>query len=93
MQFPGLDGVLPDVGRMEPNDWGLGFELRDAQGAALDRDAELAAHTRPLRRQRLVPLVRSGAPAWRSRASADLDFGPWALEAAPRLSDAVLMFF
>ena len=27
--FPGLVGVLPGFGRMEPNDWGLGFELRD----------------------------------------------------------------
>ena len=31
MQFPGLVGVLPDVGRMDPNDWGLGVELRDAK--------------------------------------------------------------
>ena len=29
--FPGLSGVLPDFGRFEPNDWGLGFELRDAK--------------------------------------------------------------
>jgi CubicO group peptidase (beta-lactamase class C family) len=27
--FPGLVGVLPDFGRMEPNDWGLGIEIRD----------------------------------------------------------------
>ena len=31
VQFPGLAGVLPGWGRMEPNDWGLGFELRDAK--------------------------------------------------------------
>src|SRR3954466_5867805 len=31
VQFPGLVGVLPDIGRMEPNDWGLGVELRDAK--------------------------------------------------------------
>jgi CubicO group peptidase (beta-lactamase class C family) len=29
--FPGLVGVLPGYGRMEPNDWGLGFELRDGK--------------------------------------------------------------
>ena len=29
VQFPGLAGVLPDFGRFDPNDWGLGFELRD----------------------------------------------------------------
>jgi CubicO group peptidase (beta-lactamase class C family) len=31
VQLPGLDGVLPDFGRMTPNDWGLGFELKDAK--------------------------------------------------------------
>ncbi len=31
VQFPGLKGVLPGFGRMEPNDWGLGFELRDGK--------------------------------------------------------------
>jgi CubicO group peptidase (beta-lactamase class C family) len=31
VQFPGLTGVLPGFGRMEPNDWGLTFELRDAK--------------------------------------------------------------
>jgi len=31
VQFPGLNGVLPDFGRMDPNDWGLGLELRDAK--------------------------------------------------------------
>jgi len=45
VQFPGLVGVLPDVGRMDPN-------------ATLDRLAELTAHVRPLRRQRRLPLGR-----------------------------------
>ena len=31
VQFPGLDGVLPGFGRQAPNDWGLGFELRDGK--------------------------------------------------------------
>src|SRR5262249_60317440 len=31
VQLPGLAGVLPGFGRQEPNDWGLGFELRDAK--------------------------------------------------------------
>ena len=31
VQFPGLTGVLPGLGRMEPNDWGLTFELRDGK--------------------------------------------------------------
>src|SRR5919106_6815132 len=29
--FPGLAGVLPGIGRQEPLDWGLGFELRDGK--------------------------------------------------------------
>src|SRR5262245_36163485 len=29
--YPGLAGILPDYGRYEPLDWGLGFELRDAK--------------------------------------------------------------
>src|SRR5262249_7195074 len=31
VQFAGLSGVLPGLGRMEPNDWGLAFELRDSK--------------------------------------------------------------
>ena len=31
VQFPGLAGVLPDLGRFDPNDWGLGFELKDGK--------------------------------------------------------------
>jgi CubicO group peptidase (beta-lactamase class C family) len=27
-QFPGLAGVVPDLGSYDPNPWGLGFELR-----------------------------------------------------------------
>ena len=59
VQFAGLNGVLPDVGRFDPNDWGLGVELRDAKAAALDRHAQLGADVRALRRQRDVPLDRS----------------------------------
>ena len=29
--FPGLSGVLPGLGRHDPMDWGLGFELRDGK--------------------------------------------------------------
>ncbi len=31
VQFPGLDGVVPGIGRRSPNDWGLGFDLHDAK--------------------------------------------------------------
>jgi CubicO group peptidase (beta-lactamase class C family) len=29
VQFPGIGGLLPGVGRFDPLDWGLGFELHD----------------------------------------------------------------
>jgi CubicO group peptidase (beta-lactamase class C family) len=31
VQFPGLAGLVPGVGRFDPNDWGLGFELHDGK--------------------------------------------------------------
>ena len=31
VQFPGLDGVLPEFGRFSPLDWGLGVELKGAK--------------------------------------------------------------
>lgn len=31
VQFPGLDGILPGYGRQRPNDWGLGYEIRDGK--------------------------------------------------------------
>jgi CubicO group peptidase (beta-lactamase class C family) len=31
VQFPGLPGLVPGVGRFDPCDWGLGFELHDAK--------------------------------------------------------------
>jgi CubicO group peptidase (beta-lactamase class C family) len=92
VQFPGLVGVLPDVGRMDPNDWGLGFELRDAK----------SPHWTGTRNSpgTFGHFGGSGSFLWVDPEAGvalaslgDLDFGPWALEAWPRLSDAVLMFF
>jgi CubicO group peptidase (beta-lactamase class C family) len=89
VQFPGLVGVLPDVGRMDPNDWGLGFELRDEK-----RPHWTGSWNSP---RTFGHFGGSGAFLWvdpeEDAALAcltDLDFGPWALEAWPRLSDAVL---
>jgi CubicO group peptidase (beta-lactamase class C family) len=89
VQFPGLVGVLPDVGRMDPNDWGLGFELRDAKSphwTGTRNSPRTFGH-----------FGGSGSFLWvdpEPRVAlaclGDLDFGPWALEAWPRLSDAVL---
>jgi CubicO group peptidase (beta-lactamase class C family) len=89
VQFPGLVGVLPDIGRMEPNDWGLGFELRDAK-----RPHWTGAHNSP---RTFGHFGGSGSFLWIDPEAdvalaclTDLDFGPWALEAWPRLADAVL---
>jgi CubicO group peptidase (beta-lactamase class C family) len=89
VQFPGLDGVLPGFGRMEPNDWGLGLELRDAKSPHW---------TGSLNSPRTFGhFGRSGTFLWvdpeRGLALAcltDLTFGEWAKDAWPRLADAVL---
>jgi CubicO group peptidase (beta-lactamase class C family) len=89
VQFPGLVGVLPDVGRMDPNDWGLGVELRDAKKPHWTGSSN-SPHT-------FGHFGGSGTFLWVDPEAdlalaclADLEFGPWALEAWPRLSDAVL---
>ena len=90
--FPGLNGVLPGFGRQEPNDWGLGFELRDAK----------SPHWTGARnsRQTFGHFGRSGTFLWVDPDArlgcaclTDLEFGEWAVEAWPRLSDAVLEEF
>jgi len=89
VQFPGLSGVVPGLGRMDPNDWGLGFELRDAKSPHWT-----GAHNSPAT---FGHFGGSGTFIWVDPDAdtalaclTDLDFGPWALEAWPRLSDAVL---
>ena len=89
VEFPGLVGVLPGFGRMEPNDWGLGFELRDGKSphwTGTRNSPRTFGH-----------FGRSGTFLWvdpEARVAlaclTDLDFGDWAKEAWPRLSDAVL---
>ena len=89
VQFPGLGGVIPGIGRFDPNDWGLGLELRD-------RKPGHWTGTQPSERT-FGHFGGSGTFLWvdpeRQLAVAaltDLDFGDWALEAWPRLSDAVI---
>jgi CubicO group peptidase (beta-lactamase class C family) len=89
VQFPGLGGVLPDVGRFDPNDWGLGVELRDAK-----QPHWTGTRNSP---RTFGHFGGSGTFLWvdpEARLACacltDREFGPWALEAWPRLSDAVL---
>lgn len=87
--FPGLDGVLPGVGPQSPNDWGLGFELRDHKVPHWTGGRNSAAT--------FGHFGGSGTFLWVDpeidRALVVLTnraFGPWALDAWPRLSDAVV---
>lgn len=89
VQFPGLAGVLPDIGRFDPNDWGLGFELRDAKSphwTGTRNSSRTFGH-----------FGGSGTFVWVDPevdvalvCLTDREFGPWALDAWPRVSDAVL---
>jgi CubicO group peptidase (beta-lactamase class C family) len=90
--FPGLDGVLPGFGRQRPNDWGLGFELRDGKSPHWT-----GARNSP---RTFGHFGRSGTFLWvdpdaglACACVTDRDFGPWAAEAWPALSDAVLASF
>lgn len=89
VSFSGLAGVLPGFGRMEPNDWGLGFELRDGK-----RPHWTGCRNSP---RTFGHFGASGTFLWVDPEAGvacacltDLEFGDWAKEAWPRLSDAVL---
>jgi CubicO group peptidase (beta-lactamase class C family) len=88
VQFAGLGGVLPGFGRYDPNDWGLGFELRDAKSphwTGASNSPACFGH-----------FGRSGTFLWVEprlevalACLTDLPFGEWAKRAWPALSDAV----
>ncbi|WP_171161842.1 serine hydrolase [Streptomyces sp. I05A-00742] len=88
--FPGLNGVLPGYGHHKPNDWGLGFELRDGKSphwTGTSSSPRTYGH-----------FGQSGTFLWVDPdagaacvALADRAFGAWAVEAWPSLTDAVLL--
>jgi CubicO group peptidase (beta-lactamase class C family) len=89
VQFPGLGGVLPSFGRMDPNDWGLAFELRDAK----------SPHWTSARNSRRTfgHFGAAGTFLWvdpelgvACAVLTDREFGQWALEEWPAFNDAVL---
>lgn len=89
VSFPGLAGVVPGVGRFDPCDWGLGFEIHDGK----------APHWMGTRNSPRAYGHFGGAGTflWVEPAAdvalivlTDRDFGPWALEAWPVISDAVV---
>ena len=88
VQFPGLAGVIPEMGRFDPNDWGLGVELRDAKPAHWS-GTKVSPRT-------FGHWGGSGTFFWVDPEAdlalgvlTDLQFGDWAKQAWPRLSDAV----
>jgi CubicO group peptidase (beta-lactamase class C family) len=90
--YPGLTGVLPGVGRQEPMDWGLGFELKDGKSPHWT-----GSRNSP---RTFGHFGGSGTFLWvdpEARLAcaclADRDFGDWALDAWPAFSDAVLAEF
>jgi CubicO group peptidase (beta-lactamase class C family) len=91
-QFPGLGGVLPGVGRFDPNDWGLGPELRDAKSPHWTGTRNSAATFGHFGGGGGFLWV-DPVPGIALAALTDREFGDWALEAWPPFSDAVLDAF
>ena len=90
--FPGLDGVVPGFGRQNPNDWGLGFELRDA------KDPHWTGSRNSPRT--FGHFGKSGTFLWvdpdaglACACVTNREFESWAAEAWPILSDEVLAAF
>ncbi|MCQ0022584.1 beta-lactamase family protein [Streptomyces somaliensis DSM 40738] len=86
---PGLGGVLPGYGHQRPNDWGLGFEIRDGKsphwtgGSSSPRTFGHFGQSGTF--LWVDPDARAACVALTDRA-----FGPWAVEAWPSFTDAVL---
>ena len=83
---------MPGFGRQNPNDWGLGFELRDG------KTPHWTGQTNSPRT--FGHFGRSGTFLWvdpdaglACACVTNRDFGPWAAEAWPALSDEVLATF
>lgn len=87
--FGGISGVLPGFGRQEPNDWGLGFELRGSKTPHW-----MSPKNSP---NAFGHFGQSGAFLWADPgaglgcvAAGSTPFGPWAVKAWPRLATRVL---
>lgn len=89
VQFPGCNGVLPGYGSQRPNDWGLGFEIRDNKTPHWTGNANSP--------RTYGHFGQSGTFLWVDPAQgvacvalSDENFGDWARTAWPPLSDSVL---
>jgi CubicO group peptidase (beta-lactamase class C family) len=87
--FPGLKGVLPGYGHQNPNDWGLGFEIRAAKSPHWTGSRSSPAtfgHFGQTGTFLWVDPVAGAACA----VLTDRAFGEWAHPLWPALTDAVL---
>jgi CubicO group peptidase (beta-lactamase class C family) len=91
VQFPGLAGVLPDYGRFDPLDWGLGVQINTPTPTWMGARASACGFGH---------FGGSGTFLWvdpeasvACAALTDREFGEWAKAAWPALSDAVLAEF
>ncbi|PZS16279.1 MAG: serine hydrolase [Pseudonocardiales bacterium] len=89
VQYPGLRGVLPGYGGQDPNDWGLGFEIRGTKQphwTGSTNSARSYGHFGQSGSMFWVdPVAGVGLVALSDRA-----FDAWSAQVWPRLSDAVL---
>ena len=91
-QFPGLPGVLPVIGPFDPNDWGLGFEIRDGKQphwtGTLNSPATFGHFGGSGAFLWVDPVARLACAALTDR-----QYGAWALEVWPPFSDEILRRF
>ena len=87
--FPGIDGVLPGFGRQKPNDWGLGFEVRDRKSPHWTGPNLSPATFGHFGQSGSFLLVDPEAGVAVTSLS-DRSFGRWAAEAWPSFTDAVM---
>ena len=88
VQFPGLSGVLPDHGRFDPLDWGLGVQINTRPASWMGTRASLRTYGH---------FGGTGTFLWVDAearvvcaALTTREFDEWAKEAWPRFADAVL---
>lgn len=89
VQFPGSDGVLPGFGSQRPNDWGLGFEIKDGKSphwTGSTNSPETFGHFG----QSGTFLWVDPRPGVACVALSDENFGDWSREVWPPFSDSVI---